>query len=201
MSFARCFRLMAYPDSIRLLTRRFTMKLKSVFATTILATAALAASGTTLAADPSCVPLIKASVPDPNVPYKVTMTMVTDGKKEISESVYIGGFLYLLRPNAKEWMKMPMPDLKAVTEMAVKSLVGCSAGGIELVGATPTRVWTSKSIDPFTKKPMDHKVWIGIADSRVYRQKVDEVDQLLSYSNVTVPSPIAAERRRRAIAP
>lgn len=156
------------------------------------------------AADPSCAPLIKASTPDPAVPYKVTMAMASDGKKEITESVYIGGFLYILRPNAKEWMKMPMPDLKTVAEMAAQTLAGCSAGGIELVGTTPTRVWTSKSIDPFTRKPMEHKVWVGIADNRVYRQKVDTVEQLLSYSNITVPSPVAAaggERKRRAIAP
>ena len=158
-------------------------------------------SAAALAVDPGCAPLIKASTPDANVPYKVSMTMVIDGKKEASESIYIGGFLYMLRPGAKEWIKMPMPDLKAASEMAARSLSGCSAGGIELVGTTPTRVWTSKSLDPFTKKPMDHRVWVGVADNRVYRQKVDQVEQLLSYSNISVPSPIASERKRKAIAP
>ena len=181
------------------------MTLKSALAATAASALLLTfVAGTAVAADPSCVPLIKASTPDPNVPYKVTMALVTDGKKEITESVYIGGFLYILRPNTKEWMKMPMPDLKAVAEMAAQTLAGCSAGGIELVGTTPARVWTSKSVDPFTKKPMDHRVWVGVTDNRVYRQKVDQVDQLLSYSNIAVPSPIAAttgERKRRAIAP
>lgn len=158
-------------------------------------------SGAVLAADPSCAPLIKASLPDPGRPYKVTMTMMTNGKPEVSESVYIGGFIYLRHANAAEWVKVPMPDLKVVAATAEQSLVGCSAGGIELVGTTPTRVWTSKSVDPFTKKPMDHRVWVGVADNRVYRQKVDQVEQLLSYSNVSVPSPIASERKRKAIAP
>jgi hypothetical protein len=156
------------------------------------------------AVDASCVPLIRASTPDPARPYKVSMTMVVNGKTELSEAVYIDGFMYIRHAGAKEWLKMPMPDIKSTVEMAEKSLSSCSAGGIELVGGTPTRVWTSKSIDPFSKKPMAHKVWIGIADNRVYRQKIDDVEQLLSYSNVAVPSPVAAspaERRRKVAAP
>ena len=43
---------------------------------------------------------------------------------------------------------------------------------------------------------MAHKVWIGVADGRVYRQKVDDTEQLISYNNVTVPSPVQAGRKR-----
>jgi hypothetical protein len=65
-----------------------------------------------------------------------------------------------------------------------------------MVGTTPARTWTSQSVDPFTKKPMVHKVWIGVADGRVYRQKVDDTEQLISYTNISIPSPVKPDRKR-----
>jgi len=148
------------------------------------------------AADPSCAALIKATMPDFNVPYRVKMTMMMNGQPSVTESVIIGGDMYILQPKATHWTKTKMPDPKAVMEQAQQSLTRCAAGGVELVGTTPTRTWTSQSVNPFTKEPMVHKVWIGVADGRVYRQKVDDTEQLISYTNVTVPSPVKEGRKR-----
>ena len=156
----------------------------------IAATLATGFVGSAFAADASCTALIKATVPDPKVPYRVTMTMLNDGKPQVSESVNIDGFLYVRQGNAKTWSKIKMPDTKALVEESQSSLSGCTAGGTEQVGTTPTRVWTANSVDPYSKKTVNHKVWIGVADSRVYRQKIDDMDQLLSYTNVTVPAPL-----------
>jgi hypothetical protein len=43
---------------------------------------------------------------------------------------------------------------------------------------------------------MVHKVWIGVADGRVYRQKVDDTEQLISYTNISIPSPVKPDRKR-----
>lgn len=148
------------------------------------------------AADPSCAAMIKATMPDFNVPYRVKMTMMMDGQPAVTESVVMGGDMYILQPKATHWTKVKMPDPKVVFEQASQSLTRCAAGGIELVGTTPARTWTSKSVNPFTKEPMAHKVWIGVADGRVYRQKVDDTEQLISYNNISVPSPVKPDRKR-----
>lgn len=173
-------------------------KLLTVHAASIAATmlGVAVSVGTAHAADPSCAALIKATMPDFNVPYRVKMTMMMDGQPSVTESVVIGGDMYILQPKATHWMKVKMPDPKVVFEQASQSLTRCAAGGIELVGTTPARTWTSKSVNPFTKEPMAHKVWIGVADGRVYRQKVDDTEQLISYNNISVPSPVKPDRKR-----
>lgn len=152
--------------------------------------------GSAHAADPNCAPLIKATVPDPNFPYRVTSTMMIGGEPSVSESVVIGGNMYLLPAKATEWTKVKMPDTKVLAEQAQQSLISCTAGGAELVGTTPTRVWTTQTTNPVTNKPMANKVWIGVADGRVYRQKGDVVEQVISYTNISVPSPVKPDRKR-----
>jgi len=158
---------------------------------------ALVAIATTLtlatashAADPACAALIAATMPKPELPYRVRMTMKMDGKPTVMESVYINNTIYTRQAGEPTWNRTVIKDMKALATLAADTLSGCSAGGVELVGATPTRVWTTRSVDPFTKKPMTHKVWVGVADSRVYRQVVDDIEQIISYDNVVAPTEL-----------
>jgi hypothetical protein len=173
--------------------KRFTTHAASIAATMLGVAVSVSAAH---AADPSCAALIKATTPDFSVPYRVKMTMDMNGQPSVTESVVIGGDMYILQPKATHWMKVKMPDPKVLVEQAQQSLTRCAAGGIEMVGTTPARTWTSQSVDPFTKKPMVHKVWIGVADGRVYRQKVDDTEQLISYTNISIPSPVKPDRKR-----
>lgn len=147
-------------------------------------------------ADPSCDKLIDATTPKPDLPYRVSQTIMIQGKAEVSEAVFIDRVLYV--QTAGKWRSLPMPDVKQTIQVAKDSTSQCVAGGTELVGTTPTRVWTSRVKTPFSEKAVQWKTWIGVADGRVYRQQTQDYEQRIFYDNVMAPvvEPTATRRKR-----
>lgn len=147
-------------------------------------------------ADPSCDKLIDATTPKPDLPYRVSQTIMIQGKAEVSEAVFINRVLYL--QTAGKWRSMPMPDVKQTIQVAKDSTSQCIAGGTEMVGTTPARVWTSRVKTPFSEKAVQWKTWIGVADGRVYRQHSQDFEQRIFYDNVVAPvvEPTATRRKR-----
>ncbi len=146
------------------------------------------------AADPSCDKLIEASAFKPGVPYRVSQTMTIDGKAEVSEAVYTGGVLY--SQIAGKWRAMPMPEMADATKTARETTRQCVAGGIELVGTMPARVWTSQVETQFDDKPVQWKTWVGSTDGRIYRQQSAGFDQRIFYDNVVAPQVPAREKKK-----
>lgn len=162
----------------------------SVLALAIVVPPALAA------ADPSCDKLLQASAFKPQVPYRVSQTMAVDGKAEVSEAVYIDGKLY--SQIAGKWRAMPMPDMADSINVARETTRQCVAGSTELLGTTPTRVWTSQVKTQFDDKHVQWKTWIGVADGRIYRQQSPGFDQRIYYDNVVAPQVApAADKKKR----
>lgn len=162
----------------------------SVLALAMLTPPALAA------ADPSCDKLLEASAFKREVPYRVSQTMTVDGKAEVSEAVYVDGKLY--SQIAGKWRAMPVPDMADALKIARETTRQCVAGGIELLGAVPTRVWTSQVKTQFDDKPAQWKTWVGVADGRLYRQQSQGFDQHIRYDNVVAPAVApAADKKKR----
>ncbi|RYF43434.1 MAG: hypothetical protein EOO25_03230 [Comamonadaceae bacterium] len=161
----------------------------SVLALATLAPPALAA------ADPSCDKLLQASAFKPGVPYRVSQTMTVDGKAEVHEAVYIDGKLY--SQIAGKWRVMPIPDMADASKVARETTRQCVAGGTELLGTTPTRMWTSQVKTQFDDKPVQWKTWVGVADGRLYRQQSQGFDQRIFYDNVVAPAVAPATEKKK----
>ena len=131
---------------------------------------------------------IEATIPKPNAPYRGTQSIALAGGKTMdNKMVYIGGTMYMQIAGSTTWLGTPVGDLKVLAAETAKLTSNCKAGATELVGSTPTRVWTSQIKSPIDGALSEQKLWIGVNDGRVYRQKTADLDQRLFYDNVVAP--------------
>lgn len=162
----------------------------------ILAAVIAFANGPVFANDSSCAEMIKATIPNPNVPYRVLQTVIRNGQTVKRESIYFGGAIFVQSNPSSPWIKVEMSsaDLAALVTQAIKTTSNCVAGATELVGNIQTRVWTSEAMNPVLKKNVSQKLWIGLTDDRVYRQSIGTTDQVFSYENGVAPKNVAVSR-------
>jgi hypothetical protein len=140
------------------------------------------------AADASCTAMIEATIPKPNAPYRGTQSIALGGGKTMeNKMIYIGGTMHMQIAGSTTWTAASVGDLKALTAETAKLTSRCEAGASELLGTTLTRVWTSQIKSPVDGSLSEQKLWIGVADGRVHRQKTASVDQRLYYDNVVAP--------------
>jgi hypothetical protein len=145
-------------------------------------------SAPSFAADASCTAMIEATLPKPNAPYRGTQSIALGGGKTMeNKMIYIGGTMHMQIAGSTTWTATPVGDLKTLTAETAKLTSRCVAGVTELMGTTPTRVWTSQIKSPIDGSLSEQKLWIGVADGRVHRQKTTSVDQRLYYDNVVAP--------------
>lgn len=169
-------------------THTFSKQRLATFAATVVASATLCLATTTSAADVSCAAMIEATMPKPSAPYRGTQSIALAGGKTMdNKMVYIGGTMYMQIAGSTTWLGTPVGDLKVLAAETAKLTSNCKAGATELVGSTPTRVWTSQIKSPIDGALSEQKLWIGVNDGRVYRQKTADLDQRLFYDNVVAP--------------
>jgi hypothetical protein len=168
--------------------RTFSKQRLATFAATVVESATLCLATPTPAADASCTAMIEATIPKPSAPYRGTQSIALQGGKTMeNKMVYIGATMYMQIEGSTTWSGTPVGDLKVLVAETAKLTSNCKAGATELIGSTPTRVWTSQIKSPVVGSMSEQKLWIGIADGRVHRQKTADVDQRLYYDNVVAP--------------
>lgn len=165
------------------------MRLILLFAATFISLA----NDSVFAADSSCIEMIKATIPNPKVPYRVSQTVVRNGQAVTRESVYFGGAMFVHTSSSSPWLKVELSpsDLASLVAQAEKNTSNCVSGVTESVGTVRTRVWSSDAMNPVLQKKVLQKLWIGVADGRVYRQSIGAMDQVFSYENVEAPKNVA----------
>jgi hypothetical protein len=142
----------------------------------------------TFATDASCTAMIEATIPKPSAPYRGTQSIALGGGKTMeNKMIYIGGTMHMQIAGSTTWTAAPVGDLKTLAAETAKLTSRCVAGATELMGTTPTRVWTSQIKSPVDSSLSEQKLWIGVADGRVHRQKTTSLDQRLYYDNVVAP--------------
>lgn len=150
------------------------------------------ANDSVFATDSSCTEMIKATIPNPKVPYHVLQTVMRNGQAVTRESIYFGGAMFVHISPSSPWLRVDLSsnDLALLVVQAEKTTSNCVSGATELVGNVRTLVWTSDTMNPVLKKKVTQKLWIGVADGRVYRQSIGTTDQVFSYQNVEAPKNV-----------